>query len=61
MNAQSYAGYIYEDDYYPYEEDYYSDKYRPYESIEEFCDEYEQSREFEESNGYYWSDEEYLW
>ncbi len=56
--AASYRGYVFQDDYYPGEEDDYSDKYRSYESMEEYCDEYEEFREFEASNGnYFWDDE----
>lgn len=56
LNTMTYDEYIYEDDYYP-EEDYYSDKYRPYESMEEYCAEYEEFRELESSNeNYYWDD-----
>ena len=57
--AASYRGYVFQDDYYPGEEDDYSDKYRPYESMEEYCDEYEEYREFESSNeNYFWDDED---
>lgn len=59
LNTIPYDGYIYQDDYYPDEEDDYSDKYRPYESMEEYCDEYEEYREFESSNeNYFWDDED---
>ncbi len=59
FNDESYEGYIYQDDYYPGEADDYSDKYRPYESMEEYCDEYEEFRERQASNeNYYWDDED---
>lgn len=59
FDNESYEGYIYQDDYYPGEEDDYSDKYRLYESMEEYCDEYEEYREFESSNeNYFWDDED---
>lgn len=58
FDNESYEGYIYQEDYYPGEEDDYSDKYRLYESMEEYCDEYEEFRELQASNeDYFWDDE----
>ncbi|MDD6479482.1 MAG: hypothetical protein PUF48_06740 [Oscillospiraceae bacterium] len=51
----SYPEYIYDSSGYDDDEADYSDKYRLYDSMEEYCDEYEKFRELETS------DEKYFW
>ena len=58
LAAEEYDRVMFNSGYYPGPEDDYSDKYRPYESMEEYCDEYEESYEFEMSNdNCFWGEE----
>ena len=46
-------------DYYPSAEDDYSDKYKLYDSMEEYCDEYDDLRDFEMSGeDYFWYEDD---